>query len=362
MKLLFVTEFFPDAQKVFTGGVEARTWFTVTKLRQRHSVRVISRRTGLVAASLASVLGRLWFMVRAVIEGWRGPKADVVEGSNVICYLPAFLIAKIKKAEAVAWVPDVLGSDWRHFGLLTGSLGWGLEWLSCKLPWDHLIALSQQTKTKLQARGISPERITVVYPGVHRDEFSLPAPAKQRAGATICMIARLVPYKRVAEGIKLVAKLKSELPHLKLLVIGEGPQKRQLTKLAQDLGVAGRIYWKSRLPRKNLIQALKSCQILCHLSVVEGFGLVMLEALAAGLPYVAYATPINQEVTYGGIGGMLVPVGDWREAAAVVKRLLTDQQFYRQKVAEGRKLLKSYSWVEAAGQTEAVYRALVPSA
>ena len=359
MRLLFVTEFWPDAKKVFTGGVEARTWFTVAQLRQRHSVRVISRRTALVAVSLASVLSRLWFMVRAVIEGWQGPKADIVEGSNVICYLPAFLIAKIKKAVAVAWVPDVLGSDWRHFGLLTGSLGWGLEWLSCKLPWDHLIALSQQTKNKLQARGINPERITVIYPGVHRDEFS--SLVKQRAGATICMIARLVAYKRVADGVKLMAELKSELPDIKLLVIGEGPQKRRLTKLAQDLGVAGRIYWKSRLPRKNLIQALKSCRVLCHLSAVEGFGLVMLEALAAGLPYVAYATPINQEVTYGGTGGVLVPVGNWREAAVAVKRLLTDQRFYQQKVAEGKKLLKSYSWAEAARQTEAVYRALVPS-
>ncbi len=359
MKLLFVTEFFPDAKKVFTGGVEARTWFTVTKLRQRHSVRVISRRTALVAASLASVLSRLWFMVQAVIEGWQGPKADMVEGSNVICYLPAFLIAKIKKAAAVAWVPDVLGSDWRHFGFFTGSLGWALEWLSLKLPWDQVIALSQQTKNKLQARGINPERITVIYPGVNQDEFTLPA--EKRAGTTVCMIARLVAYKRVADGVKLMAELKSELPGIKLLVIGEGPQKGRLMKLAQDLGVAGRIYWKSRLPRKNLIQALKSCQILCHLSAVEGFGLVILEALAAGLPYVAYATPINQEVTYGGTGGVLVPVGNWREAATAAKRLLIDQQFYRQKVAEGKKLLKSYLWAEAAAQTEAVYGSLVPS-
>lgn len=359
MKLLFVTEFFPDAQKIFTGGVEARTWFTVTKLRQRHSVRVISRRTGLVAASLTSVLGRLWFMVRAVIEGWRGPKADVVEGSNVICYLPAWLIAKIRGVPAVAWVPDVLGSDWRHFGLLTGSLGWGLEWLSCKLPWDHLIALSNETKKKLVAKGVNPNQVTVIYPGVNQDEFALSV--EKRVETTVCVIARLVAYKRVADGVRLMAELKSELPGIKLLVIGEGPQKRQLTKLAQDLGVAGRIYWKSKLPRKNLIQALKSCQILCHLSVVEGFGLVMLEALAAGLPYVAYTTPINQEVTYGGLGGVVVAVGNWREAATAAKRLLTDQQFYRQKVAEGRKLLKSYSWVEAAGQTEAVYRALVPS-
>lgn len=359
MKLLFVTEFFPDAQKIFTGGVEARTWFTVTKLRQRHSVRVISRRTGLVAASLTSVLGRLWFMVRAVIEGWRGPKADVVEGSNVICYLPAWLIAKIRGVPAVAWVPDVLGSDWRHFGLLTGSLGYGLEWLSYKLPWDHLIALSNETKKKLVARGVNSNQITVIYPGVNQDEFALSV--EKRVEMTVCVIARLVAYKRVADGVRLMAELKSELPGIKLLVIGEGPQKRQLTKLAQDLGVAGRIYWKSRLPRKNLIQALKSCQILCHLSVVEGFGLVMLEALAAGLPYVAYTTPINQEVTYGELGGVLVAVGNWREAAIAAKRLLTDQQFYRQKVAEGRKLLKSYPWVEAAGQTEAVYRALVPS-
>jgi len=359
VKILFVTEFFPDAKKVFTGGVEARTWFTVDYLRRRHSVRVISRRTALVAASLGSGWSRMWFMVRAVIEGWRGLKADVVEGSNVICYLPAWLTAKIKGVAVVAWVPDILGSDWRHFGWLTGSLGWSLEWLSFKLPWDQVIALSQQTKKKLVARGVNPERISVIYPGIDQDEFTIPG--KKRAGATICMIARLVPYKRVADGVKSAAELKSELAGLKLLVIGAGPEKRRLMKLAQNLGVAGRIYWKSRLPRTSLVQALKSCQVLCHLSMVEGFGLVMLEAVAAGLPYVAYDTPINQEVTYGGEGGVLVPVGNWRRAAAAVKLLLTDQQFYRQKAAEGKKLLKNYSWAEAARRTEAVYESLVPS-
>jgi glycosyltransferase involved in cell wall biosynthesis len=360
MKILFVTEFWPDAKKVFTGGVEARTWFTVDYLRRRHSVKVISRRTALVAADLRSGWSRMWFMIRAVIEGWRGAKVDVVEGSNVICYLPAFLIAKIKKAVAVAWVADILGPDWRHFGWLTGSLGWSLEWLSFRLPWDQVIALSQQTKKKLVAGRVNPERIRVIYPGIDQGEFTLPG--KKRAGAIICMIARLVAYKRVADGVKLTAELASELAGLKLLVIGAGPEKRRLAKLAQNLGVAGRIYWKSRLPRKKLVQALKSCRVLCHLSVVEGFGLVMLEAVAAGLPYVAYATPINQEVTDGGEGGVLVPVGNWRRAAAAVKLLLTDRQFYRQKAAEGKKLLKNYSWVEAARQTEAIYGSLVPSA
>ena len=356
MKILFITEFSPDTKQIFTGGVEARTYFTVHELRSRHSVTVISRRSALVSASFWSIFSRLWFMISSIIKGLRHPQADLVEGSNVVCYLPAWIIAKIRRVPAVAWVPDILGREWRHFGL-TGIFGRCLEWFSLKLPWDHIIALSHQTKDKLIALGVTTNHITVVYPGVNQTEFSLPVP--KRNLPTLCVIARLVPYKRVGDALNLLNQLKSRLPQLKLLVIGTGPQKKSLAHQAKALSLTHQVYFKSRLPRRTLITQLKSCHLLCHFSTVEGFGLVLLEAMAAGLPYVAYATPLNREITHHGKGGFLVPVGDLPAAAAHVKDLLSNSKLYRQKLAEAKNLLTDYSWAHSARHTETVYFSLL---
>src|SRR3989344_6809017 len=310
MRLLFVTEFFPGNKRIFTGGVEARTFFTIQELKKHHQVKVISRSSSKVPATFLSIFSRLWFIISSTVKGLRLPRLDLVEGSNVVCYLPAWIIARAKGAKAVAWIPDVLGSNWRYFGF-TGLLGFFLEWLSLKLPWDHIIALSHQTAKKLHRRGINPDKITVVYPGVDIGEFQ--GQARRRNSPTVCVISRLVPYKKVGDSLKLLSQLKTQLPQVKLLVIGEGPELKSLRQQSKPLK---QVYFKSRLPRSELIKELKSCHLLCHFSTVEGFGFVILEALAAGLPYIAYDTPINREVTRHGQGGLLLPLKQPFDTAA----------------------------------------------
>lgn len=355
MRLLFVTEFFPGPKQIFTGGVEARIFYTIRSLRRKYKVDVISRPPTQVPVSLASIVSRLLFIFIAIFKGSK-LQPDIVEGSNVTCYFPAWLIAKIKHAKAVAWIPDILGENWRYFGLV-GIIGRFWEWSCLKLPWDHYLALSQQTRNKLLDLGIKPDKITVIYPGVNHSEFNLSV--SQRRLPTLCVIARLVPYKHVDQAIVLIHQLKSSLVDIRLLIIGAGPQLSQLKSLARKLKVTNQIYFKSDLPRAELIKQLKSCHLLCHFSTVEGFGLVILEALAAGLPYVAYDTPINHEVTHSGQGGILVPTGDTTAATQAVTSLFQNHRLYRRKLLEGNQLLTHYSWPKSAATTERVFRSLL---
>ncbi len=351
MKLLFVTEFFPDPKKTFTGGVETRTFFTTQLLKRRHPLKVLSRRSSQVPTTFLSIPSRLLFILKAITQGV-GYRADLVEGSNVTCYLPTWIIAQINHIPAVAWVPDILGDEWNHFGL-TGILGRFLERFSLKLPWAHYIALSQQTKAKLLTLGINPEKITVVYPGINLPEFTIKV--TKRRFPTLCVIARLVPYKRIGDSLKVLAQLQASFLQLRLLIIGQGPELNRLHHQVKALNLNHQVYFKAHLPRQDLIKQLKSCHLVCHFSTVEGFGLVLLEALAAGLPYVAYDTPINREVTHQGQGGILTSVGDITGAATAIKKLLENKTFYRQKVTQGQKLLTHYSWSASAHQTEQVY-------
>ena len=334
MRLLFVTEFFPGNKRIFTGGVEARTFFTIQELKKHHQVKVISRSSSKVPATFLSIFSRLWFIISSTVKGLRLPRLDLVEGSNVVCYLPAWIIARAKGAKAVAWIPDVLGSNWRYFGF-TGD--------ECN---DAQITGPAK---KLHRRGINPDKITVVYPGVDIGEFQ--GQARRRNSPTVCVISRLVPYKKVGDSLKLLSQLKTQLPQVKLLVIGEGPELKSLRQQSKPLK---QVYFKSRLPRSELIKELKSCHLLCHFSTVEGFGLVILEALAAGLPYIAYDTPINREVTRHGQGGLLLPLKQPFDTAAVLK-LLTDPEVRQQKLDQGSKLLQTYSWKKSAKMVESAY-------
>lgn len=333
MRLLLVTEFFPqDNQLKFTGGVEVRTYYLYKELSKHHQIKVINRSPQKISASFISLFDRIIFVIKAVVEGLRS-RAELVEASNFVTYVPVFIIGTIKRIPKIAWYPDVFIGTWTEkFGPI-GWVGEIVERLTLKLPWNHIIALSHQTKQKLIAAGVPESKITVVYPGVDQAEFRIQVPKAKHP--TICCISRDIPYKRITDLKTAFTIIKKTLPDANLIITS------------------------GQIPRIDLIKKLKSSHVFCLPSIVEGFGLVTLEALAAGLPYVNADIPINREVTQGGQGGLLFTPQDPTDIAQKTLQLLTDKKLYQQKIAEGQHLLKNYSWSKSALQTEAVYKSVI---
>jgi len=358
VKILLVTEFFPRSKKLkFTGGVEVRTYYLAKALKKNHHLKVISRSTSHVPASLKSIFSRATFSIQAVIQGLKF-NPDLVEGSNFVSYLPSFFIAKIKQVPAIAWYPDVFMKTWQqHFGAL-GKIGELVEKLTLLLPWDHFIALSQQTKQKLLDQNIPTNRVTVIYPGINTDEISKIKSPKYKQ-PTICCISRLVSYKRVADLIQALAICKKTLPDLSLLIIGTGPQEKKLRCLATDLNLNQSIIWKQNLSRQELLKSLKASHLHALPSIVEGFGLVTLEALASSIPYVNANTPINKEITHNSLGGLLFKPKDPRDLSQKIIKLLTNTKLRTTKKTEAKKLLQNYSWQKSATQTLNVYNKML---
>ena len=171
MKLLFLTEFYPqDDRLIFTGGVEARTYYISRLAKKDFEVEIIASFSSQISATPASVLSRLWYMGKSF---WRALKTDfdLIEGSNVVTYLPAWLAAKLKGKPAVAWVPDVLGKHWFDFGWAVGMSGLIAEKVYLKLPWSKIIALSYSTEAKLIKAGIKPKLISVIHAGIDPKEL-----------------------------------------------------------------------------------------------------------------------------------------------------------------------------------------------
>ena len=248
MRILLITEYLPASdQAEITGGVEAYAHYVGGHLRTEHEVTVVSRPTdGTVwdEASIASIPGRLWFLLKAVVQGLRAP-ADVVVATTYVVHPIAWLGGKLRRRPVVFWYPDVLIGTWRNgqFGRVAGIVGELAERIILRLPGvDRFIAISQSTADKLVAHGIPAEKVTVIACGFDQAVVDAVTPEPAPTGeARVTVVGRLVPYKRVDLVIEAMAILAPERPDLRLVVIGQGPERERLAAQAAELGIADRV-------------------------------------------------------------------------------------------------------------------------
>jgi len=357
MKILWISEFYDENSVTFSGGVEARAYFVAKYLRKSgQSLNVISRSKKNVAATADSLWPRMGFLFTSIIDGLKVHGYEMVEGSNFVTYIPAFLIAKFRRIKAVAWYADVYGKTWfTTMNPIVSLPGWLMEWLSLKLPWDQIIAMSETTKVKLMEKNIPEEKITVVYGGVETEKISTISPQKH-ARPTICTAARLVNYKHIDDLLRAMVIVLKDVPDVRLVVMGDGPERENLKHLSTQLVLSDCVQFMGNLSHEKVIKIMKSSDIFCLPSTVEGFGLVTVEAMAAGLPYVNSDIGPTREITRNSKGGILYPPRDIQALADGILSLLQNKKLYTQKRDEGLKLAKDYQWSTIARQTLAVYR------
>ena len=152
-------------------------------------------------------------------------------------------------------------------------------------------------------------------------------------------VGRLVEYKRVDDLLGAIKIIKGHIPDIQCKVIGSGPQENKLKALAEEFGIADCVEFFGFVPaRKDVIALMKRSHVFCLPSVVEGFGMVTIEAMAAGIPYVNSDIPATREITQGGMGGLLFEPLNSNDLAEKIARLLTNHLLYEEKVREGKTL------------------------
>jgi phosphatidyl-myo-inositol dimannoside synthase len=341
--LLFLTEFFPtDSKLVFTGGVEARTYYLSQQAKQDFQVKIIHSNSNKIAATPFSVFSRLSYIFTSFFKALK-TEFDLIEGSNTTTYLSAFLAGKLKNKPTIAWFPDVLGKDWFKFGFFVGVFGYCLEKISLKLNWDQIIALSQSTKQKLIKANIPASKITVAYGGINPQEFKLKSTNKF-PHFTIISIARLVKTKRLKDLVQAFSLINQQKPNTKLIIIGTGPEKQNLLNFINKLQLTNSVTIIKSLSRVNLIKTLKQSHLFCLPSVVEGFGLVTIEAMASGLPAVISNLPVHQEITHNGQGVLFFTPSNPKELSEKIFKLIASKKLYLQKTTQAKDLIKLYTW------------------
>jgi glycosyltransferase involved in cell wall biosynthesis len=148
------------------------------------------------------------------------------------------------------------------------------------------------------------------------------------------------------------------IPQLKLLLVGDGPEREALETLVREQGIGASVVFCGSQPRDRMVRHLQLAEIAVLPSRMEAVSLAGLEAMAVGLPVVGSHVGGIPEFVRDGENGLLVPVGDPRALAAALIRLLSDEGELRALAARTRPSVESdFSWRAAAEQTLEVYAA-----
>jgi N-acetyl-alpha-D-glucosaminyl L-malate synthase BshA len=165
------------------------------------------------------------------------------------------------------------------------------------------------------------ERVYQKSDSLHlKEEFRIKPEEK-----VIIHVSNFRPVKRVDDVVKTFAKISASLP-AKLLLVGDGPEVNKVSKLVAKLGLAHRVLFLGR--QENLEELYSISDLMLLLSEKESFGLVLLEAMACGVPCIGTNVGGIPEVIDEGQNGFVCELGDIDEIAAKATFLLTNQHLH----------------------------------
>ena len=142
---------------------------------------------------------------------------------------------------------------------------------------------------------------------------------------------------------------------VRLLLIGDGPQRDELKKCASELGIAGRVTFVGRVPFESVPEHLKAGDLFCTASVTETQGLATMEALAAGLPVVAVDATGTRDVVEDGVDGLLTE-NDSQALALAVCKILEDDGLRDTFILNAREKVEQFNTRRQAERLVEVYQ------
>lgn len=203
---------------------------------------------------------------------------------------------------------------------------------------DRILTSSAYSAARIaEEYGVPAHRITVVPEPIDlvrwRRAFES-APELPRRGNSILCVAHLYPRKNVATLLAAMTRLSNQAV---LRVVGTGPDLARLERRARELGLGRRVEFLGHVAFDRLAGEYRRADIFCLPSRQEGFGIVFLEAMAAGLPIVAARAAAVPELVSDGESGILVAPDSPGDLAAALDRLLSDPEERRRMGETGRR-------------------------
>jgi alpha-1,3-rhamnosyl/mannosyltransferase len=223
------------------------------------------------------------------------------------------------------------------------------------IPWtirqaDRVVTISRFSSREIQDRfGIGEDQIVVTYLGVD-PAFAEPATVQSPLEPPFFLaVGNLEPRKNLTTLIRAFDLLRTRNPAIreKLVIVGKNFFKaNDIRSLGNRLEQSGSIVFTGYVDDAKLIALVQNATALAYPSVYEGFGLPVVEAMAAGIPAVVSDIPVMREVAAD--GALRVDAFDVPAWVAALERIALDTDLRRRLIAAGRRRARDFRWRKSA--------------
>jgi L-malate glycosyltransferase len=239
-------------------------------------------------------------------------------------FFPLFsarLVCSLRRKRMTATWHEVWGGDyWKTYLGRQALVGTLVERLASRMP-HQIVSVSQQTSLGLRSELAAHQPVYTIANGIDFETIDRTPPSAM--APDVLYAGRLLANKNVDLLVRAVALLAESRPALTCLVIGQGPEREALELLAEQLAVTDRVTFSDFLPGDEIYGVMKSARVFVLPSVREGFGAVVLEANACGLPTITVEHPDNaaRHLIVEGQNGFVAALDPQSIAAAIGKTL-----------------------------------------
>lgn len=212
---------------------------------------------------------------------------------------------------------------------------------------DKIIVPSHYLKNIVKQWGINPDKIVVIYNAFEganiietkkeiRDDLYLD-------NVVITSAGRLVPWKGFGTLIAIIPNLIKKFPRIRLLIMGDGPQRKELEKLIKHGGLEDYVELLGDQKKEDLYKYIKASDVFVLNTGYEGLSHQLLEVLSIGTPIVTTNVGGNPEIITNKINGLLIEYNNKKALEQAIERLITDYKLAGDFIREGKETVKKFN-------------------
>ena len=268
--------------------------------------------------------------------------------------------SRLSRDLGVPWVVTVHGLDAYYTQQVQGMAGGWCERMARFVYGSaaRVIGISSKVRDQVAATVSAPARTKVIYNGVDCQKFHPPSSDPEQN--LVLSVGNLIPIKGHDLLLRALAAVQRQFPRLLCEIIGDGPERGHLQRLARELGIAEKVRFLGRQSRYQVAEAMRRCTVFALPSRYEGLGCVYLEAMATGKPVIACRGQGIAEIIHHNCNGWLIDPDNPEELTNALSSLLADPPL-RQRLGNNarRAVLESLTLDHQAASLAAVYKECV---